>query len=132
MGDRRIIPFAHQNSLSKAQTPHLQSFSILRFHRSFLATMHSFSTLLLPALATVATAEVFKFPLANGFPDVSDSGIQALAQIAGGPIPQSSSGGGTTALPPAGLQALQGLAFNEASEVAFFTQLLQNITVSRR
>ena len=81
-------------------------------------------------LATSTAGEVFKFPLANGFPNIKPGpALTALGYQAGGPLPQSSSGGSGDSLPKQAVQALQGLAFNELFEVAFFTQLLQNVTV---
>jgi hypothetical protein len=78
---------------------------------------------------TLATAEIFKFPLPNGFPNITSAqALQAVEHQAGGPIPSSSTGSGGK-LPLQEVQALQALAFNEIMEVAFFTQLLQNISV---
>jgi hypothetical protein len=70
----------------------------------------------------------FKFPLSNGFPDIQ-SGSQALNAIedqAHGLLPN----GPPPATPPAAddLTSLRLIAFNELWEVAFFTELLANIT----
>jgi len=91
--------------------------------------MHFSSIFVVIWLGTIAAAEVFKFPLPNGFPNItSDSTIQAIEHQAGGPLPTPAEGNQT--LPVQAWQALQALAFNEIFEVAFFTQLLQNITAS--
>ena len=92
------------------------------------ARMRFFSTFLVAVLTIVAAAEVFKFPLPNGFPNVtSGSAMQEIEHQAGGSLPVSA--GGIESLPVQAWQALQALAFNEIFEVAFFTQLLQNVTV---
>ena len=39
---------------------------------------------------TLATAEIFKFPLPNGFPNITSAqALQAVEHQAGGPIPSS-------------------------------------------
>jgi len=70
----------------------------------------------------------FSFPLSNGFPNIqnpsqqlTDIEIQAHGTLPNGPPPPS---------PPAAddLLSLRLIAFNELWEVAFFTELLANIT----
>lgn len=71
--------------------------------------------------------KAFSFPLANGFPNIANpsaplTGIQLEAQ---GTLPN------TSAPPPPKTDSLISLgfiAFNELFEVAFFTELIQNIT----
>jgi hypothetical protein len=67
----------------------------------------------------------FKFPLQNGFPNVSNATLLQIEQLAHGTLPNTA--------PPTELNAttitiLQSIAFNEAFEVAFFSSLIQNIT----
>ncbi|KYG50428.1 hypothetical protein M433DRAFT_28857, partial [Acidomyces richmondensis BFW] len=72
---------------------------------------------------------VFTFPLSNGFPNVSNPSTQ-LTQIeeqAHGTLPNGS------APPPPHADSLNSLgfiAFNELMEVAFFTELIANITAN--
>ena len=76
-----------------------------------------------PASAT----SVFSFPLSNGFPNIPNPSTQ-LTQIEDqghGTIPNQP--------PPSSVKSdtitsLQLIAFNEISEVAFFTELLENVT----
>ena len=96
----------------------------MRLHFTFVAA----------ALASSTAAEVFKFPLPNGFPNIQPGPVlTAIEYQAGGPLPAAGTSdselGADTKLPKEAAQALQGLAFNELFEVAFFTQLLQNVTV---
>ncbi|KAF2216940.1 hypothetical protein CERZMDRAFT_108824 [Cercospora zeae-maydis SCOH1-5] len=69
----------------------------------------------------------FKFPLANGFPNIdvpSDAlnqiQLQAHGTLPNTPLPSSLSDAGAT--------TFQAIAFNELFEVAFFSSLLQNLT----
>lgn len=72
-----------------------------------------------------ANASDFKFPLANGFPFPSEKALEELFVTAGGNF---------TNHPPAvkfdedSLTSWKLQAFNEFLEVAFFTQLITNIT----
>lgn len=83
----------------------------------------------LACLATVASASPFSFPLSNSFPKVANpsdtlTNIELLAQGSlpnGGPPPTPASDS---------LTSLSFIAFNELLEVAFFTQLLSNITTN--
>lgn len=72
---------------------------------------------------------VFTFPLSNGFPNVSNPSTQ-LTQIeeqAHGTLPN-----GSPPPPPHAdsLNSLGFIAFNELMEVAFFTELIANITAN--
>ncbi|KAF4308160.1 hypothetical protein GTA08_BOTSDO03713 [Botryosphaeria dothidea] len=67
----------------------------------------------------------FRFPLSNDFPNPDQDEIDDIQEIAGGTLPNG--GGGA---PPSAdaLTSLRLIAFNELFEVAFFTDLLKNIT----
>ncbi|OJD31297.1 sexual development protein [Diplodia corticola] len=67
----------------------------------------------------------FRFPLSNDFPNPDQKEVDDIQEIAGGTLPNG--GGGD---PPSGdaLTSLRLIAFNEIFEVAFFTDLLKNIT----
>lgn len=83
------------------------------------------STLALLAGAPLVIASPFKFPLRNGFPFPHDSALEKLFTRAGGNF---------TNMPLApkfnddSLTSWKLQAFNEFMEVAFFTQLIANIT----
>ena len=69
--------------------------------------------------------ENFRYPLSNSFPTPSPDQIKDINQAAGGTLSNLS--------PPAeisadGITNLQFVAFNELFEVAFFTDLLKNVT----
>ena len=71
----------------------------------------------------------FRFPLSNGFPNItSNAAYAAIEKQAGGPLPNSSSK--TSKLSETSAHALSAVSVNELFEVAFFTQLLENVTVS--
>lgn len=81
----------------------------------------------LSCLSTIASAAPFTFPLSNGFPKVANpsSQLTAIEQQAHGTLPNGS--------PPPSITAdtetsLELIAFNELFEVAFFTELLSNVT----
>lgn len=67
----------------------------------------------------------FKFPLANGFPNLTADALKQVEITAQGTLPN-------TALPANvsdnSLVAFRVIAFNEIFEVAYFTSLIQNIT----
>ena len=65
----------------------------------------------------------FTYPLSNGFPTYED--VTDIEKIAGGSL---SNAPGPASVQDSTLAALRLIAFNELSEVAFFTELLQNIT----
>ena len=67
----------------------------------------------------------FKFPLANGFPNISSNTLRDIEEQAHGTLPNSPL---PTSLNATSVTVLQLIAFNEAFEVAFFTSLIQNIT----
>ncbi len=79
------------------------------------------------AAGPAGATSVFSFPLSNGFPNIPNPSTQ-LTQIEDqghGTIPNQP--------PPSSVKSdtitsLQLIAFNEISEVAFFTELLENVT----
>lgn len=66
-----------------------------------------------------------EFPLKNGFPNPNATATTAIEHLAGGTLsdapPPPNPG-------PDGITSLQLIAFNELFEVAFFTDLIANIT----
>ncbi|KAF1345354.1 hypothetical protein BDV97DRAFT_320739 [Delphinella strobiligena] len=87
--------------------------------------MH-FSTIALTSAAVqLAAAAPFSFPLADGFPDLNSTALQAVYKLAGGTLPN---GALPTSIKASGVQTLQIIAANELFETAFFTELLSNIT----
>lgn len=86
----------------------------MRFHFPFVVP-----------LATVALAGPFSFPLMNGFPFPNDVALEELFTRAGGNFTNAP-------LAPKfdndSLTSWKLQAFNEFMEVAFFTQLIANIT----
>jgi hypothetical protein len=87
-----------------------------------------------PPSSSDSGSNPFKFPLSNGFPNIA-SGSQQLQQIqeqAHGTLPIAAPAA-PNAPPPArpaedDLLSLRFIAFNELWEVAFFTELLANVT----
>lgn len=77
------------------------------------------------AAASVAIAAPFSFPLANGFPNLNSTAMAQVFKLAGGTLPN---GALPSSLTPAAVQALQLIAANELFEVAYFTELVANIT----
>lgn len=67
----------------------------------------------------------FKFPLANGFPNPSQSAISKIESLAGGTLPN---GAAPSSPGSAGILDFQVIATNELFEVAYFTELLYNVT----
>jgi hypothetical protein len=77
------------------------------------------------AAAQLAAAAPFSFPLPNGFPNPNITALREIFKLAGGTVPED---GFPTNLSPSSVQTLQLIAANELFEVAYFTELLQNIT----
>lgn len=77
-----------------------------------------------PAAAS-APGSPFAFPLSNGFPNLSPAALQAVEVQAQGTEPD---GAAPTGLSDDDLTSFRLIAFNELFEVAFFTDLLYNIT----
>ena len=104
-----------------------------------------FTLAAISAFALAASAAPYKpFPLANGFPSPNASAVAAIEKAAGGTLPNSPLPTSLTAGATATLQLyvvhqarscgkadmLYRIALNEIFEVAYFTQLLSNITNS--
>ena len=87
------------------------------------ATLIGFS-----CLSAVVSAVPFSFPLANGFPNPSSTQIAAIEQQAHGSLPN---GGPPPSLKDDTFNSLRLIAFNELFEVAFFTELISNITAHK-
>lgn len=77
-----------------------------------------------PAAAS-APGSPFAFPLSNGFPNLSPAALQAVEVQAQGTEPN---GAAPTGLSDDDLTSFRLIAFNELFEVAFFTDLLYNVT----
>ncbi|KAK0120252.1 hypothetical protein ONS95_011658 [Cadophora gregata] len=85
-----------------------------------------FSKIILSSTAaSLAAAAPFSFPLPNGFPNLNSTALQEVFKVAGGTTPNS---GAPTSLTAGAVQALQLIAANEIFEVAYFTELVHNIT----
>ncbi|MCJ1455259.1 hypothetical protein MMC28_005613 [Mycoblastus sanguinarius] len=89
--------------------------------------MHFTSTIALAStIAAVGVAATpFKFPLPDGFPNPDPAQLALIEQEAQGTLPD---GPLPTSLKSAGITTLQLLALNEIFEVAYFTELLSNVT----
>lgn len=90
--------------------------------------MHFTSSAILLALsvaATGVTATPFKFPLPDGFPSPDPAQLAVIEKEAQGTLPD---GALPTVLKGTGITTLQLLALNEIFEVAYFTELLANVT----
>lgn len=94
-----------------------------------LSTIIKLSLVGLSCLSTVSAGPIVKFPLSNGFPNVTNpsAALTAIEVAAHGSL---SNAPGAMGISADTITSLQLIAFNELSEVAFFTQLLTNITTS--
>ncbi|KAL8798916.1 MAG: hypothetical protein Q9182_006288 [Xanthomendoza sp. 2 TL-2023] len=81
-------------------------------------------TTILTFAAGVAAAP-FDYPLPDGFPNPSPAQLEAISKEAGGPLPNLPL---PATLSPDAITSLQLLGTIELFEVAFFSQLLYNIT----
>ena len=92
---------------------------------SAILIMRASSIIALSAVVVGVAAAPFQFPLADGFPTLSNASLENVTIQAKGSVP-------TAKLPkyvkPAGVVALQLFGYNEVMEVAFFAQLLANVT----
>jgi hypothetical protein len=81
----------------------------------------------LSCLSTLVSAAPFTFPLANGFPNITNPSTQLtiIEDKAHGSLPN---GGPPANITDNTVTSLQLIAFNEIFEVAFFTELINNIT----
>ena len=87
--------------------------------------MYFTSIIVLSTLAASVAAAPFKFPLPDGFPNPSPAQLAEIEKKAGGSLPD---GPLPTSLKGTGITTLQLLALNEIFEVAYFTELLANVT----
>jgi hypothetical protein len=87
--------------------------------------MHLSTIALTSTAAQLIAAAPFSFPLANGFPQLNSTAMLQVYKLAGGTLPN---GALPSSLKAGGIQALQLIAANELFEVAYFTDLLQNVT----
>ena len=83
------------------------------------------TTLLASTLIPLAAAAPFSFPLPNGFPTPSADQVKQIQIQAQGTLSNASAPANISA---DGLTNLKLIAFNEIFEVAFFTELVANIT----
>ena len=82
----------------------------------------------LSALAVSAAAAPYgPYPLSDGFPEPSPAQLAEIETLAGGSLPN---GPLPTQLSPTAIVTLQLIALNEIFEVAYFTDLLANITTN--
>jgi hypothetical protein len=80
----------------------------------------------LSCLPSLVSAAPFKFPLDNGFPNVtSTANLTSIEKAAHGSLPN---GAPPKNISSTTLTSLQLIAFNELFEVAYFTDLLHNVT----
>lgn len=77
-----------------------------------------------PSGAQIKSGNPFSFPLDNGFPTLSADAKTVVNELAQGTEPN----GGAPTLQTDDLTSIQLIAFNELFEVAFFTDLLFNVT----
>ncbi|KAF4628894.1 hypothetical protein G7Y89_g9257 [Cudoniella acicularis] len=103
-------------------------------HSSF-TSIASASLIGLSCLSTLASAAPFSYggnPLGNNFPTPNADQIKAIETTAHGslPIPPAATGAPAPSLKNDTITSLQLIAFNELFEVAFFTDLLKNITTN--
>lgn len=79
------------------------------------------------ALFVLGRTAPFNFPLPNGFPSLNASALAAVEDQAGGTLTNMEL---PSYLLPDAVTAFQIVALSQFFEVAFFTSLLYNITVS--
>lgn len=107
-----VVPLPHTTALL------LILFSACKMHfRTIIATA---------TLATVVAAAPFTYPLANGFPKVNMTTLKVIFKLAGGTTPNVSP---PATLTDSGVQTLQLIAANELFDIAYFTELLHNISL---
>ena len=92
------------------------------------AKMRFTTVALTSAAANLVAAAPFSFPLANGFPNLNATALAMVNQLAGGTQPTEPAQTTTPKLTAAGIQTLRLIAANELAEVAFFSELVSNIT----
>ncbi|KAH8799793.1 putative sexual development protein [Xylogone sp. PMI_703] len=87
--------------------------------------MHGLLPIASAALFTAAAAVPFSFPLSNGFPNPNDAELNQIELAAQGSLPN---GPPPDQVTPDTLTSLRLINFAELTEVAFFTELIYNIT----
>lgn len=88
--------------------------------------MHTKNLIIVSAsIAGVVAAPPFQFPLPDGFPNPTPAQLAQIEKEAGGTLSNSFL---PASLKSGAVTALQLLANNELFEVAYFTELLNNIT----
>jgi hypothetical protein len=94
------------------------------FSKVASASLIGFSCL---SLVSAAPFSFANNPLGNGFPNPSPAQITTIETLAHGSLPN----GAPPAIPPKddSFTSLRLIAFNELFEVAFFTELIANITI---
>ena len=80
---------------------------------------------LLALSAGIAVAAPFSFPLPDGFPNPGNDSLTHIQGLAGGTL---SNGPPPTGLDPDTIDSFRLIAFNEIFEVAYFSELVSNIT----
>ncbi|KAK4610079.1 hypothetical protein CLAFUW4_13721 [Fulvia fulva] len=98
-----------------------------------LPTQKTTNSSLIATTKSSSSASAFKFPLANGFPDIKNPSdhLTQIQQDALGTLPKAAANAPKGAKPqPDSITSLGFIAFNELFEVAFFTDLITNITTS--
>lgn len=83
------------------------------------------SIITLSAVVAGVAATPFKFPLPDGFPTPNPTQLAEIEKEAQGTLPNTPL---PTSLKSTGITTLQLLALNEIFEVAYFTELLANVT----
>jgi hypothetical protein len=85
------------------------------------------SVIALSAAAAGVAASPFKFPTSDGFPSPNSTQLANIEKEAQGTLPNSPL---PKTLKATGVTTLQLLALNEIFEVAYFTELLANVTTN--
>ena len=98
-----------------------------RLSSSFTFTMYLTSILSFWVIVAGVAASPFKLPMRHPSPNSTAAQIDYHGELAGGRLPN---GPVPTSLKKAGITALQLIALNEQFEVAYFTELVSNVTNS--
>lgn len=98
----------------------------MQFASAYIALLFGLTASLSAAAPTVRrAANISAFPLSDGFPSPSSQQIKQIEQHALGTLPN---GPPPPRISAEGITNLQVIALNELFEVAFFTDLLFNVT----
>lgn len=107
-------------------SPAIVSMFISTYYPTYLLFNMRFSIAAVAAsAASLAAAAPFSFPLADGFPNLNSTALAEVYKLAGGTLPNGALPSNLTA---SATQTLQLIAANEIFEVAYFTELLSNVT----